>query len=351
MDLPAVANKEKVKNLMDLLEARKGSFQDLLPKYLTPERLFRVAQLAISKNPLLLQCTPASFVVAMMDTARAGLEPNGKDAALIPYGKECQFQPMYQGLIKQAVNGGAAKKIGARIVHANDRFKLWYDPEPHLEHEPALENEGDVIAAYAYAILPDGSTHIEYMNKRQLDHIKGKSKARTGPWQTDEEEMYRKTPVKRLFKYLPVPEEVEYAVAIDNQIESGKRREEIPLLEPAPPDLQQIPQTQTEKIREKLKPGPKPKAPPAPQESGDWGKPPLTTTPGTDVPQAETAGLSHEESPPPIAITSEQVELIKDGLKEKALPVAMVLKDWEVSKLEELTVQGFQEVMAWIEKI
>ena len=136
-NLPTTA-KEKSKTLMMVLEARKDIFRDLLPKYLTAEKLFRVAQLATSKNPALLACTPASFVVAMMDAARCGLEPNGKDAALVPYGQECQFQPMFQGMIKQAVHGGAAKKINARIIYANDKFKLKYDPEPHLEHEPGL---------------------------------------------------------------------------------------------------------------------------------------------------------------------------------------------------------------------
>ena len=251
MAVPAVANKEKVKNLMDVLQSRKDQFKDLLPKYLTPERLFRVAQLAISKQPLLLNCTPASFLIAMMDCARTGLEPNGKDAALIPYGTECQFQPMYQGMIKQAVQGGAAKKINARLVHEFDTFRLWYDPEPHIEHEPATEDEGEIVGGYAYAVLPDGSMHIEYMNKRQLEHIRAKSKARSGPWQTDPEEMYRKSPVKRLFKYLPVPDEVEYAVAVDNQQETGKSRQDIPLLEVVPDP--EPPKSQEDKIKEKLK--------------------------------------------------------------------------------------------------
>jgi recombination protein RecT len=249
-NLPATTAKEKSQTLMNVLQARKDIFKDLLPKYLTAEKLFRVAQLAMSKNPALLACTPASFVVAMMDAAKSGLEPNGKDGALVSYGQDCQFQPMFQGMIKQAVSGGAAKKIFARIVYANDKFRLKYDPEPHIEHEPAYDDEGEVVGAYAYAVLPDDSLHVEYMNKRQLDHIKAKSKARSGPWTTDPEEMYRKTPVKRLFKYLPVPDEVEYAVQVDNLAENGRSRNDIPLLDKAPDDLK-VPQT--EGIKEKLK--------------------------------------------------------------------------------------------------
>jgi len=258
MSLPATTAKEKSQTLMAVLQARKEVFRELLPKYLTPEKLFRVAQLAMSKNPALLACSPASFVVAMMDSARCGLEPNGQDAALIPYGTECQFQPMWRGLVKQAVNAGAAKKIMARLVFANDKFRIWYDPEPHINHEPANDDEGEIIGAYAYAILPDDSLQIEFMNKRQLDHIKAKSRSRSGPWTTDPEEMYRKTPTKRLFKYLPVPDEVEYAVQVDNLMETGQARNDIPLLDKVPEDMN-VPQTA--KIKEQLKRGRKPTSP------------------------------------------------------------------------------------------
>jgi len=58
--------------------------------------------------------------------------------------------------------------------------------------------------------------------------------------------MYRKTPVKRLFKYLPVPDEVEYAVQVDNLAENGRSRDDIPCLT-SPEDLN-VPQT--DKIKE-----------------------------------------------------------------------------------------------------
>lgn len=258
-------SKFKVNEMMSLINSRAEAFKELLPKYLPPERLFRVAQLAISKNPAILACTPGSFVIAMMDCARAGLEPDGKQAALVPYGNTCQFQPMYQGLIKQAVSRGVVKKVEARLVYANDVFRIWYDPEPHLLHEPATTDEGELIGAYAYAILPDGSPQIEWMNRRKLDHIRAKSKG-SSAWKTDEEEMHRKTPIKRLFKFLSLPEEIEYAIAADDLVETGGSREDIPLLdisEQEPPAT-----TRTEQIKETLKRGPgRPKASDSLQEA------------------------------------------------------------------------------------
>lgn len=248
-----VTAKDKIKDVMGMLEARKDQFRDLLPKYLTPEKMFRVAQTAIAKSPQLLSCTPASLVLALMDAAQAGLEVNGRDAALVPYGTQCQFQPMFHGMVKQAITEGVAKKIQARLVYENDEFDLWYDPEPHIKHIPAMVDEGEIIGAYTYAIMPDGEMVIEFMNKRKLDHIKAKAKSRSGPWSTDEEEMYRKTPTKRLFKYLPIPDRLEFAVTIDNMLESGQPRVEMPLLDMPPAELQEPKQTATQKLAEKTR--------------------------------------------------------------------------------------------------
>jgi len=233
-----MSSKEKAQNMLAVIEARKELLQGLLPKYLTAERLLRIAQLAFSKQPTLLDCSSASFVVAMMDAAKAGLEPDGKHAALVPYNGQIQFQPMYQGLIAQAINLGVAKKIEARLVYQNDRFRLWYNPEPNVDHEPALENEGNVIGAYAYAVRPDDSLVLQWMNLRQLEAVRKRSKNQGGPWKTDTEEMYRKTAVKRLLKYLPLPDSLDYAIQLDNLVESGKPRSEIPILDmpPAEPD-------------------------------------------------------------------------------------------------------------------
>lgn len=245
-------SKTKVNELMQLVQSRAETFRELLPKYLPAERLFRIAQLSISKNPAILACSPGSFVLAMMDCARAGLEPDGKHAALVPYGNTCQFQPMYQGLIKQAVSRGVAKKIESRLVYANDTFRIWYDPEPHILHEPATDDEGELIGAYAYAILPDGNLQVEWMNRRKLDHIKAKSKG-SSAWKTDEEEMHRKSPIKRLFKFLPLPEELEYAVTVDDMAESGKNRDDMPIIDLSPGELQEPAKTRSDQIKDRLR--------------------------------------------------------------------------------------------------
>lgn len=329
----AVANVEKAKGIMQYIQAKSKNIEDLLPKYLTPERMFRIASLALTKQPLLMQCRPASFVIALMEAAKMGLEPNGVDGALVPYGQDCQFQPMYRGLIKQAIRCGAAKKIGSRVVFANDRFKFWMDPEPHIEHYPALDDEGEIVGAYAYAVLPDDSLQVEFMNKRQLEHIKKKSKSSSGPWSTDPEEMYRKTPVKRLFKYLPASEEMEYAVAVDNAIETGNTRAGVPFVE-VEAEPEQPKKTRTQEIKERLNDNAAPESPELP--------------PPDDLPPANGKAQANDQKIVK-PITDAQVDQIEGLCKAKDMPLASLLAglglspDMPLIELDEETAEMLLE--------
>jgi len=76
------------KTLGALLEQAKPELQKALPQHMTIERLLKVAITAANKIPKLLECSRSSFMKALMDSAIIGLEPDGINAHLIPYGKE-----------------------------------------------------------------------------------------------------------------------------------------------------------------------------------------------------------------------------------------------------------------------
>lgn len=86
-----------------------------LPKHMTTDRMIRIALSAISRQPLLLECTPQSIALALIMASETGLEPNGRDAHLIPYWNkkiqayEAQFQPDYKGLVQLAYRSGQVK--------------------------------------------------------------------------------------------------------------------------------------------------------------------------------------------------------------------------------------------------
>ena len=92
------ANKAAVKKnpqtIKDYIKVYEGEIAKALPKVMTPERFTRIALSAVSNTPKLAQCTPKSFLAAMMNAAQLGLEPNTPlgQAYLIPYGDTVQFQ-------------------------------------------------------------------------------------------------------------------------------------------------------------------------------------------------------------------------------------------------------------------
>ena len=101
-------NGNEKKTMQMYIKSMEGEIKKALPSVITPERFTRMTLSAISTNPKLAQCTPASFLGAMMSAAQLGLEPNTPlgQAYLIPYknrgNDEVQFQIGYKGLIDLA---------------------------------------------------------------------------------------------------------------------------------------------------------------------------------------------------------------------------------------------------------
>ena len=92
---------QKDTSLKGLIKAMEPEIKKALPSVITPERFTRMVFTALSSTPKLQQCTPQSFLGAMMQAAQLGLEPNTPigQAYLIPYGNSCQFQLGYKGLL------------------------------------------------------------------------------------------------------------------------------------------------------------------------------------------------------------------------------------------------------------
>ena len=86
------------KSMVEWVKSFEGEIKKALPTVITPERFTRMTLTALSVNPKLGQCTPKSFLGAMMSAAQLGLEPNTPlgQAYLIPYKNkgvdEVQFQ-------------------------------------------------------------------------------------------------------------------------------------------------------------------------------------------------------------------------------------------------------------------
>lgn len=213
------------KNLQGYIKAMLPEITKALPSVITPERFSRMVLSAISTNPKLGECTPDSFLGAMMTAAQLGVEPNTPlgQAYLIPFynGRkkcmECQFQLGYKGLIDLAYRSGDVAIIQAHAVHENDTFEYELGLEPKLKHIPARSGRGNPIFYYAVFKTKDGGSGFQVMSVEDVEaHAKKYSKSYgSGPWQTDFDAMAKKTVLKQCLKYAPLKSDFVRAVVAD----------------------------------------------------------------------------------------------------------------------------------------
>lgn len=195
----------------------KKQFKNALPKYITADRFVRVALTILTRTPKLQKCSVSSLMACFLDCAQLGLEPNGREAHLIPYGEECKLIPDYKGLVKLARNSGEVRNIHADVVCEHDEFSYSFGTDAHLRHTHAVSGDrGKIIKVYSFVSLKDGSESFEVMNLDEIYATRDRSegwkafkakKVSSSPWdpgKPDEKEMMKKTAFRRHSKWLPI---------------------------------------------------------------------------------------------------------------------------------------------------
>lgn len=225
----ATATAEK-KTMQAYIKTMEGEIKKALPSVITPERFTRMVLSALSTTPKLGECTPKSFLGAMMSAAQLGLEPNTPlgQAYLIPYKNkgvdEVQFQIGYKGLIDLAYRSGEVALVQAHIVYENDVFECEFGLEPKLVHKPADKDRGAPIKVYAMFKTKNGGYGFEVMSMEDCrKHAEKYSKSynyNSSPWQTNFEEMAKKTVLKRVLKYAPLKSDFVRGIVQDETIKT-----------------------------------------------------------------------------------------------------------------------------------
>lgn len=198
-----------------------------LPKHVTPDRMLRVAVTAMNKTPDLYDCDQTSVMACLMDCSALGLEPDGRNAYLIPFndkrrGKICQLIVGYQGFIDLGYRHPLVRGIRAKAVYEKDHFVYDEGLNPRLEHTPYDGSDDPGLLKYAYAIcnIGDAGNTFVVLNRRQI--LKAKSYSRGAdsqysPWKTNEEAMWIKTAVRALAKFMPRSTELSQALSVDDE--------------------------------------------------------------------------------------------------------------------------------------
>ena len=222
----------------------KPDLEKTLPKHLSVDRFLQSAFTAIRNNPVLLECTPESVKLSLMEAAKLGLEIDVMGSCyLIPYNKkqyvngrenrykEAQLQVGYKGLLELVRRAGFIANIVANEVYEKDAFEFEYGLQERLRHVPYMgPDRGEPVAFYAYARFRDGGHSFVVMSRAEMDAIKTKNAKKNyntgelyGTWIDHYSSMAKKTVIKQLIKYMPMSVELQETM---QQEETHQQEEE-----------------------------------------------------------------------------------------------------------------------------
>ncbi len=146
---------------------------------------------------------------AIINVAAIGLSlsPVHKLAYLVPRDGRVCLDISYAGLIQLATDCGSISWALADVVYESDNFTLnGFGKAPNHDFKPFSKDRGAIVGAYCCAKTPDGDYITSIMDISEIYKIRMRSEAfkkNSGPWKTDENEMIKKTLVKRASKSWP----------------------------------------------------------------------------------------------------------------------------------------------------
>ncbi len=231
-----VQNKDNLKALLDTENFRE-SMRAVATKYMTADRVVKVALLAASRQPKLFLCTAQSFLQAVIKGAELGLEFGGttQQGFLVPYKNgylskqarrdvyECQFIPGYRGFIELGYRSGNVSFLDVQLVYEKDKFDYGFDyglgKSPFVQHKPQLSGDrGALVCGYSVIILKDSALpKIDFMTAEELEKVHQSSKSKDdGPWVTWPDQMQKKSVIRRSIKWIRTTPELAAAEELDN---------------------------------------------------------------------------------------------------------------------------------------
>jgi recombination protein RecT len=230
------------------VQRMEGQFKMALPAHIPLERFVRVVMTALQNNPKLMACSKQSVFNAAVRCATDGLLPDGREAAIVPFGEEDEeqtgrrsradlagYMPMVYGIRKKIRNSGEIKDLHAHAVYEGDEFAYELGDEPFIRHKPKPGGRTRPIKyVYSIAVFNDGTISRDVMPIEEVEDIRKKfSRSRKGPWSVKESysEMAIKTVVKHHAKSLPMSTDLDRLIHADDALYdfkgAGDKREAV----------------------------------------------------------------------------------------------------------------------------
>lgn len=207
--------------IRDQFEKMGDQFHAALPAHIPVERFMRVIMTAIQNNPDLLAANRKSLFNAAMKAAQDGLLPDGREGAMVPFGKDVTWMPMIGGIRKKVRNSGEIATWDVYAVYEKDAFEFELGDEPFIRHRPHLgDDRGKLIAVYSVATLKSGERSRDVMSVSEVERIRALSKGKNTPWNnpTFYPEMAKKTVARRHSKVLPMSSDLDDLIRRDDEL-------------------------------------------------------------------------------------------------------------------------------------
>ncbi|PZQ53189.1 MAG: hypothetical protein DI570_24270, partial [Phenylobacterium zucineum] len=177
-----------------------------------------------------------AFMAALVPAAQRGLTPGTEEYYLVPFapkkGEKRIIQGIigYQGLVELIYRAGAVSSVIVEVVKRNDKFEYRPGRDARPDHEVDWfgGERGDLIGAYAYAIMKDQATSkVVVIGPDEIAKAKAKSASAGSaysPWATNPEAMWLKTAARQLAKWVPTSAEYRRQALRDAQAVMDERR-------------------------------------------------------------------------------------------------------------------------------
>lgn len=223
-----VSSADRFATLKKTVDVNRAMLLEVMPPHArqSPDKIFRCVTTAIMRDPKLLDCTPASILLATAQTCVLGLEPNTIQqlAFIVPFKNQAQLIVGWRGLRVLALNSGEVTDIVARPVYEKDIFKLVLEPEEKCIHEPFDGDGGAITRYYSRALWADGRRDYERMYPAEIDKIRNAAPSKdSDAWVNHYPRMAQKTVLRRHCGRMTLKAElVMKATVFDARQEAGK---------------------------------------------------------------------------------------------------------------------------------
>ena len=224
----------RLATLKTLFEKSKGSIAAVLPKHLTPERLIKIATSAASRTPELLDCTPESVLLAVVQAGTLGLEPNTPlhHCALVPLNnkhtkrKEAVLWIEYRGMCQLAYQSGEVTSIYAQTVYEHDDFDFELGTNKWIRHKYDIKKpRGEAVAYYAVVKFKFGEPDFKVLSKSEVEKIRSESMGKdSDAWVKSFDAMGEKSAIRRVLKTAPMSQDKSQSLGKALEIEARNER-------------------------------------------------------------------------------------------------------------------------------